>query len=92
MICELCQCEESYDFHHLIPRTLHSNKWFKKRYSREEMQQGLQLCKACHQEIHTQVPSAKELGKSFNTREKLLQHPQLAGFVQWKQSKARLET
>ena len=28
-LCELCEAEEVYNFHHFIPRTLHSNKWFK---------------------------------------------------------------
>jgi len=48
MLCELCQREEAQDFHHLIPRTLHTNKWFKKRYAREELQQGIAVCKSCH--------------------------------------------
>ena len=26
MLCRLCQCEAAYNFHHFIPRTLHSNK------------------------------------------------------------------
>ena len=38
MLCQLCESEEAYNFHHFIPRTLHSNKWFKSRYSKQEMQ------------------------------------------------------
>ena len=37
MLCELCRFEEDHNCHHFIPRAMHSNKWFKKRYSREEM-------------------------------------------------------
>ena len=33
MLCELCGSEDVHNFHHFIPRTLHSNKWFKKRYT-----------------------------------------------------------
>ena len=29
MLCELCYSEVVHNFHHYIPRTLHSNKWFK---------------------------------------------------------------
>jgi hypothetical protein len=29
MLCELCQSEDAHNFHHFIPRTLHTNKWFK---------------------------------------------------------------
>jgi hypothetical protein len=83
-LCELCRNEASHNFHHFIPRTLHSNKWFKKRYSRAEMQQGIQVCKACHGAIHDLVPDEKELGRHYNTLEKLLAHPEISKFVEWK--------
>ncbi|MGZ7065629.1 MAG: amidohydrolase family protein, partial [Candidatus Aminicenantales bacterium] len=63
------------NFHHFIPRTLHSNKWFKSRYSREEMQKGVHLCKTCHSAIHNLIPKEKDLGRLYNNREKLLAHP-----------------
>ena len=56
MFCELCQCEEAYNFHHFIPRTLHSNKWFKRRYTRQEMQQGME--KAYVLEVYTTTKGA----------------------------------
>jgi len=39
--CELCGRENVLTFHHLIPVTLHKNKWFKKNYTREEMNTGV---------------------------------------------------
>lgn len=87
MLCELCGVEESHNFHHLIPRTNHSNKWFKKRFTREEMREGLELCKSCHRTIHDLIPDEKELGRHYNTRAKLLSHPQLAGYVKWKRAR-----
>jgi hypothetical protein len=84
MICELCQCEDSYNFHHFIPRTLHRNKWFKKRFTREQMRQGICLCKTCHRAIHDLVPSEKELGRHFNTLDKLLAHVGIGRYVEWK--------
>jgi hypothetical protein len=84
MLCQLCQCDEAHNFHHFIPRTLHSNKWFKKRYSRQEMQRGIEVCKACHRAIHDLAPDEKELGRHYNTLEKLLKHPEIGKFVRWK--------
>jgi len=85
MLCELCQVEDAYNFHHFIPRTLHSNKWFKRRYTRQEMQAGIEVCKSCHAAIHDLVPEEKELGRNYNTRDKLLAHPEIGKFVLWKQ-------
>lgn len=75
MLCELRRCEAAHSVHHFIPRTLHSNKWFKRRLSREQMREGLNLCKSCHAAIHDLIPNEKELGRDYNTREKLLAHP-----------------
>jgi len=81
--CSMCGRARKLTFHHLIPRTLHSNKWFQKNYSREEMAVGIDICGDCHGAIHKIVPSAKELGRDYNTREKLLGHPEIANFVSW---------
>jgi hypothetical protein len=89
MLCQLCQCEESYNFHHFIPRTLHSNKWFKKRWTREEMRKGIMVCESCHRTIHDLVPDEKRLGRDYNTLEKLLGHPEIGKFVRWKRERAR---
>jgi hypothetical protein len=85
--CELCHAEDAYNFHHFIPRTLHSNKWFKRRFSREEMREGIDVCKACHKAIHNLIPDEKELGRSYNTREKLLAHLEIKKYVSWKRKR-----
>jgi hypothetical protein len=82
--CQLCECEEAYNFHHLIPRTLHSNKWFKKRYDAQQLREGIHLCRACHRAIHDLVPSEKELGRRYNKLQRLLEHPDVARYVAWK--------
>lgn len=89
MLCELCGCDEAYNFHHLIPRTLHGNKWFKKRFSQEELRQGLEVCKPCHKAIHNLIPDEKELGRHFNTTDKLLAQPDVAKYVQWRKRRNR---
>lgn len=84
ILCELCECEAAYNFHHLIPRTLHSNKWFKKRTSAEDRRQGIRLCKSCHGALHDLIPKEKELGRHYNTLEKLRAHPDVARYLAWK--------
>lgn len=82
--CEFCERELPLTFHHLIPRTLHTNKWFKKKYTRDEMKKGgVYLCRDCHSAVHRFVPSEKALGRSYNTAELLLEHPEIAKFVKW---------
>ena len=49
----------------------------------------MDLCKACHSAIHDLVPDEKELGRSYNTKEKLLAHPQIAGYVKWKRERGQ---
>lgn len=69
--------------HHLIPRRCHRNKWFQKNYSRMEMQTTVPACKACHNAIHRFAPKEKDLGKDFNTVERLLAREDFARFVEW---------
>ena len=85
--CELCGRENELTFHHLIPVTLHKNKWFKKNYTREEMSQGINLCKHdCHFYIHS-ITSNKELGRTYNTKEKLIKHDKIKKYIKWIKSK-----
>ena len=81
--CVLCGSGHSITFHHLIPRTCHSNKWFKKHFDKNEMRErGIQVCRRCHSFIHKQFPE-KQLGRELNTLEKLLAHEKMAAFVEW---------
>lgn len=81
--CKLCQrAVPKTTRHHLIPRSQHSNKWFKKRFSAEEMQQTVDLCRDCHREIHKRIDE-KRLGRSYNSLEQLRAHPGLADFLVW---------
>lgn len=84
--CQLCGREANLTFHHLIPRTLHRNKWFKKQFTREQMGEGINVCRECHLAVH-RFADHKELGRSFNTRELLLAHPEIAKFVVWVRKK-----
>lgn len=81
--CELCERKvESTSKHHLIPRALHSNKWFKKNFTKEQMIETVNLCKDCHRQIH-RFATEKELGKFHNTLETLMEHEKIHNFVKW---------
>jgi len=80
--CCFCGRDLKLTFHHLIPRTLHSRKWFKKNFTAEELNLGLMLCRDCHDAIHRFIPE-KEMGKDYNTEEKLLAHEKVSTFVAW---------
>ena len=69
--------------HHLIPRTCHKNRWFKKRFTHDEMNTTIDVCHDCHVCIHRVVPREKDLGRHYNTLELLLAHPEIGKFVQW---------
>jgi hypothetical protein len=81
--CELCGRIRPLSFHHLIPRTLHGNKWFRKNYDAMDMRtRGAELCKDCHEFIHRTF-TEKELGRSYNTVSALAAHPAVRRFVAW---------
>lgn len=83
MKCELCERDNDLTFHHLIPVTLHKNKWFKKNFTREQMREGINICKDdCHKQIHKLI-SEKDMGKYYNTKEKLLNHLQVKKYIKW---------
>lgn len=87
MNCKLCKCEAAHNFHHLIPKTLHSNKWFKKQYSRADLSKGIDICWECHKAVHRLIPSEKELGRHYYTVELLLEHKEVKKYVEWKRKK-----
>jgi len=79
--CLLCEKESPLTFHHLIPKKCHTKKWFRKRSTRQEIgRRGIDICSYCHQYIH-KLYSEKELGRDFNTLEKLLADEQLQAYL-----------
>ncbi len=84
-LCKLCgrQTKRGTTEHHLIPRTCHRNKWFKKTFSREQMTKTVELCHDCHRTVHRLIPSEKLLGRQFNSLKRLREHPQIRRYVGW---------
>ena len=83
--CELCRrlLKNGSSRHHLIPRTCHRRTWFRKRYSKEQMQVTVAVCRDCHSAIHDLIPDERELGRAYNTLELLQAHPAIEKFLIW---------
>ena len=82
-VCELCGTDKLITFHHLIPKTCHSNKWFKKNFEKSDMQErGIYTCRRCHSFIHKQF-SEKVLGRELNTLEKIKAHEIIINYLKW---------
>lgn len=80
--CSLCQRETALTFHHLIPRKLHKRNRFAKRYTREQLNVGVMLCRRCHKGIH-RLYDEMELGSRLNTETALREDPAIARHVAW---------
>ena len=81
--CGLCGRLKELTFHHYIPRTLHTNKLFKKMFDTKFMKShGIDLCDDCHKAIHT-FHSEKELGRYYNDKSKLLSSEKVENFIKW---------
>lgn len=87
-LCGLCGREKPLGLHHLIPRGLHSTKWYEKHFGKEEMlSRTLELCRDCHMAVH-RFFDEKTLGRELNTLEALMGQEKIAGFVAWIKKKA----
>jgi hypothetical protein len=86
-VCELCDRERNdITDHHLIPRTLHSNKRVKAAFPKEVLKKTAPLCKPCHKQIH-EFFTEKVLGWHYNTIEKLKAHPEVQKWIAWVSTK-----
>ena len=89
MTCELCEKDVELTRHHLIPATCHTNQWFKKNFTREQMAKVLLICRTCHSGIHDVIPSEKELGRQYNSKELLLSHEGIRKMIAWSKKQKR---
>lgn len=80
--CEICDRKKPLTFHHLIPKMVHNRKRYQKRYTKQELNTGLYICKLCHDGIHDYFKET-ELAANFNTKELLLGHEGFKKHVAW---------
>ena len=50
--CPFCGRVLPLTFHHLIPKKLHRRSRFRKHYTRDELNRGIDICRQCHDGIH----------------------------------------
>lgn len=80
--CATCRREMRLTFHHLIPCCQHRRNWCKRRYSKAQMQTGIDVCTDCHSAFH-RFATERELAEHHFTVETLLTHPEIGRFVRW---------
>ena len=80
--CPCCGRPTPLTFHHLIPKKVHRRKRFKKAFTREQLNQGVRLCRMCHNGIH-RLYDEMTLAKEFNTLEALLSCDRLRRHFDW---------
>ncbi|GAA0794520.1 HNH endonuclease [Marinobacterium sediminicola] len=80
--CQLCGRKIALTFHHLIPRKMHRRPRFYKQYTREQLNQGIWVCRACHRGIHKHYDEMT-LARDYNTLEQLQTDSQLQKHVAW---------
>lgn len=80
--CATCGRKASLTFHHLIPKKLHRRTYFRKKFGREELNQGIAICRLCHNGIH-RLYDEMTLAKDFFSLENILADEQLHAHFQW---------
>ena len=81
-ICCLCNRNTDLTFHHLIPRKVHRRAYFKKNFTNQELNIGIDVCRQCHRVIHKSY-NEMELAKIYNSKERLVAEPLLANQFDW---------
>ena len=67
----------------MIPKKVHKKASVVKLFSKEELHNlGLWLCSDCHATLHRHI-SHIDLALRYNNKEALLEHPEIAKFVNW---------
>ena len=81
-VCPLCGRTCALTYHHLIPRKMHRRPYFKKHFTVEERNAGVNICRLCHNGIHD-LYDEMTLAKQFASLEKLQQDGQLKLHYNW---------
>lgn len=74
--------ERELTFHHLIPKKVHRRAYFRRAYTREELQAGVDLCRLCHSAVH-RAHDEVTLAREFSTLAALRTSPDLQRHVRW---------
>jgi hypothetical protein len=81
-VCATCGRETTLTFHHLIPRKMHRRTHFKKHYAKDQLQDGIDVCRCCHRGIHDTYDEMT-LAKEFDSLELILADDMLQRHFAW---------
>ena len=81
-VCPCCGRQTVLTFHHLIPKKLHRRAFYRKNFDRETLNQGVNVCRLCHDGIHD-LYNEMQLAKQFYTLELLLADDALLKHFAW---------
>ena len=81
-VCAGCRQHRQLTFHHLIPKKLHRRVHFRRRYSKAQLNVGVDVCRDCHKGIH-RLYDEMTLAKRFSSSEMLLGDPALQKHFAW---------
>lgn len=80
--CLCCGRITALTFHHLIPKKLHRRAYFRKNFDKPALNQGVNICRACHDGIHD-LYDEMQLAKQFSTPENLTADDALQKHFAW---------
>jgi hypothetical protein len=80
--CPLCDREVALTFHHFIPKKMHRRDYFRKRFSKDLLNQGIDICRLCHDGIHD-LYDEMQLAKALNSLESLMADEGVQRHVRW---------
>jgi hypothetical protein len=87
IVCSFCRrVVDRNKLHHLIPKMRHRTKRMKRLHTKEDLGKTIDSCIPCHDHLHA-LFTEKDLAETYNTIEKLLEHPDMRIFVEWVKSK-----
>ena len=87
--CLICGDAERVTEHHLIPVTVHKNKWFKKHTTKEQRVVKVDLCFSCHKDIHKMFKNNKELARELGTKDKFMGNEKIKDYIKYKVGRPR---
>ncbi len=80
--CALCERDAPLTFHHLIPKKVHRRPRFAKRYTRDELAAGIDVCRLCHKAIH-RFHDEMTLARDYSTLDALRGDERILRHVAW---------
>lgn len=86
--CELCKRRALLTFHHLIPRKMHRRQHFRKKYAKQELLAGINICQLCHRGLH-KLYDEMTLAKEFSDLDKILNDENIQKHVSWVKKQKR---